>query len=148
MERSSNEAIPKKKKFLVLEGESGLGKTEFVKGLFGVENTLELNCANCGVHPDLRRSDVDRHQCVLFDEGTVAMVSANRKLFQAPASWVDMGHSPTGRDVYHVFLNDAVLVISSNRWSEQVNQLRLQSDRDWIEKNQVLVVVTGPMYLS
>ena len=136
-----------RRKILVLEGESGLGKTEFVKRLFGSDKTLELNCANCGVNPDLRRFDLDQHQCVLFDEGTVEMVASNRKLFQAPASWVDMGHSPTGRDVYHVFLNDAVLVISSNRWSERVNQLALQSDRDWVEENQVLVVVTAPMYM-
>ena len=59
-----------------------------------------------------------------------------------------MGHSPTGFDVYHVFLNDPVLVISNNIWSEQVNEPKLQSDRDWIEKNQVLVLVTGPMYVS
>ena len=137
----------RRKNFLVLEGESGLGKTEFVKGLFGVEKTLELNCANCGSHPDLRRFDADKHRCVLFDEGTVAMVAKNRKLFQAPAAFVDVGHSPTGRDVYWVFLNDAALVISSNKWSEQLNQIPA-GDRDWIEKNQVMVVVTAPMYIT
>ena len=123
-----------------------MGKTEFVKGLFGVDKTLELNCANCGVNPDLRSFEPDKHKCVLFDEGSVVMVSANRKLLQAPASWVDLGHSPTGRDVYRVFLNDAVLVSSTNKWSEQVNKLESQSDGDWIEKTQVLVVVAGPMY--
>eukprot|EP00974_Lingulodinium_polyedra_P016977 1648850-Lingulodinium_polyedra.AAC.1 len=34
-----------RKKFLVLGGESGLGKTEFVRNLSGVDKTLELNCS-------------------------------------------------------------------------------------------------------
>eukprot|EP00974_Lingulodinium_polyedra_P111547 10788296-Lingulodinium_polyedra.AAC.1 len=34
-----------RKKFLVLEGKSGLGKTEFARDLFGVDQTLELNCS-------------------------------------------------------------------------------------------------------
>ena len=35
----------RRKKFLVLEGQSGTGKTEFVRGLYGTLQTLELNCA-------------------------------------------------------------------------------------------------------
>jgi len=138
----------RRKKFLVLEGPTGLGKTEYVKPLFGVARTLELNCANCGNYPNLRGHDPDVHDCVLFDEGTMGMVLSNRKLFQAPASWVDFGHSPTGRDVYRVFLGDSVIVISSNKWSEEYAKLTLESDRNWITENQVLVYVTGPMFAA
>ena len=35
----------RRKKFLVLEGQSGTGKTEFARGLYGALETLELNCA-------------------------------------------------------------------------------------------------------
>ena len=136
----------RRKKFLVLEGPTLLGKMEYVRSLFGFERTLEFNCVNCGNYPSLRGHDLDLHDCVLFDEGTMGMVLSNRKLFQAPASWVDFGHSPTGRDVYRVFLGDSVIVISSNKWSEEYAALTLESDRNWITKNQVLVFVTGRMY--
>ena len=142
----ASKPFQRRKKFLVLEGPSGLGKTEYVKALFGIASTLELNCMTCGNYPNLRGHDPDIHKCVLFDEGTMGMVLSNRKLFQAPACWVDMGHSPTGRDVYRVFLGDSILVVSTNKWSEELAGLKHESDRNWIMENQVLVYVTGPMY--
>ena len=137
----------RRKKFLILEGGSGLGKTEFVRAMYGADRTLELNCASCGNNPDLRRHDPLTHACILFDEAAPSMILANRKLFQAPATWVDLGHSPTGRDVYRVFLNEAVLVVCSNGWSAQCDGLKLQEDKDWLQQNSVLVVVHGPMYI-
>ena len=78
----------------------------------------------------MRGHDPDLHDCVLFDVGTWGMVLSNRKLFQAPSSWVDFGHSPTGRDVYRVFLGDSVIVVSSNKWSEDYANLKTESDRN------------------
>ena len=131
---------------MVIEGSSGLGKTEFVRAMYGAERTLELNCATCGRSPDLRQHDPLLHRCILFDEATPSMVVANRKLFQAPATWVDLGHSPTGRDVYRVFLNDTVLVVCSNGWSAECEKLPFEDDREWLQKNCVLVIVHGPMF--
>ena len=42
----SGRGVWRRKKFLVLEGQSGTGKTEFVRGLYGSIQTLELNCAS------------------------------------------------------------------------------------------------------
>lgn len=137
----------RRKKFLVLEGPSGLGKTEYVRSLYGPSQTLELNCASCGRNPDLRQHDSLRHRCILFDEASPELVLANKKLFQAPATWVDLGHSPTGRDVYRVFLNEAVLVVCSNGWSGQCALLKCEEDKEWLQKNSVLVIVHGPMYI-
>ena len=136
----------RRKQFLVLAGRSGVGKTEYVRGLFGPQALLELNCANAACVPDLRAFDHETHKVVLFDEACVEMVLKNRKLFQAPACLIDLGHSPTGRDVYRVFLNDAVLVIASNKWTDEVANLASESDRAWIIANQVLVVVTESMF--
>ena len=136
----------RRKKFLVLAGRSGVGKTEYVRGLFGPQALLELNCANSACVPDLRAFDWETHKVILFDEACVEMVLKNRKLFQAPACLIDLGHSPTGRDVYRVFLNDAVLVIASNKWTDEVASLESASDRAWIIANQVLVVVTESMF--
>ena len=145
--RSAEQPLQRRKKFLILEGGSGLGKTEYARSMYGAPHTLELNCASCGKSPDLRRHDALQHRCILFDEASPTMVLANRKLFQAPATWVDLGHSPTGRDVYRVFLNEAVLVVCSNGWSAQCEQLQLDDDKEWLQKNSVLVIIHGPMYI-
>ena len=63
-------AISDRKKFLVLNGESRLGKTQFAVGLYGAEATLEVNCAGAS-HPPLRNFDAKTHRCIIFDEAPV-----------------------------------------------------------------------------
>ena len=70
----------------------------------------------------------------------------NRKLFQAPACWVDLGHSPTGRDVYRVFMADALIVVASNKWSHELHDLNA-TDREWIQANQAHVNITEPLFV-
>ena len=136
----------RRKKFLVLEGPSGVGKTEYCRAMFGPRCMLELNAAGLEKPPSLRGFQWEQHKLVLFDEASVKMVLGSRKLFQAPACWVDLGHSPTGRDVYRVFMADAVIVVASNKWSHEVHGLN-GSDREWIQSNQVLVNITEPLFL-
>ena len=95
-----------RKQFLVLTGPSKLGKTKYVRYLFAVGSVLELNCAGLQ-HVCLQDFHALRHRCILWDECSPGLVSANRKLFQHPACWLDMGHSPTGQHVIKVWLNDA-----------------------------------------
>jgi hypothetical protein len=133
-----------RKKFLVLEGASGLGKTEYARSLFGVERTLELNCAG-SLSFCLREHDALRHRCILWDEARVQLVLQERKLFQCPACWVQLGASPTGSHVYKVWLNDTVMIVGSNTWTEQL-QHTPKADADWIEANQVLVKVQKPLW--
>ena len=73
----------RRKKFLVLEGPSGTGKTEFVRGLYGALQTLELNCAGL-VAVNLRDYKPFEHKVVLWDEASPELVLTNRKLFQCP----------------------------------------------------------------
>lgn len=54
----------------------------------------------------------------------------------------------TGRDVYRVFINEAVLVLCSTGWSAQCDDLKLPEDCHRLQQNSVLVVVHGPMYIS
>ena len=53
--KAATQPFQRRKKFLVLEGPSGLGKTEFIKDLFGLEKVLELNCGSCGDVVNLRQ---------------------------------------------------------------------------------------------
>jgi hypothetical protein len=135
-----------RKKFLVIEGPSGLGKTAYVRQLCGPEATLELNAAGSGTCPDLRQHNAALHKIILFDEGSPLMVLSNKKLFQCPACMVDLGHSPTGTHVYKVWVNDSALIIASNLWSAQVASLESKADREWLAANSIVVAVSEPMW--
>ena len=52
--------------------------------------------------PYLRNFMPSKHKVIFWDECPVYLVSAYRKLFQCPASWITLGVSPTDRDVYSV----------------------------------------------
>ena len=72
-------------------------------------------------------------------------MAENKKLFQCPAGFVELGFSPTGFLTYKVMVNRSVMVINSNRWDEQLDALPA-GDRDWILKNQVAVHVDTPLW--
>ena len=138
----------KRKQILVLTGESGLGKTEYLKALLGSEDAcLELNAQNMEV-PVLLGFDADEHKLVFWDECKVQLVLDNRKLFQCPAAWIQLGFSPTGRDMYKVWLNEAVMAIGSNSWAEQVDALKCPTDQRWIVKNTLVVHVESQMWID
>ena len=85
----------RRKKFLVLEGKSGTGKTEFVRGLFGPGKTLELNCGGV-VAVNLREFRPLEHKVILWDEASPDLVLENRKLFQCPHAGSTWGTVPRG----------------------------------------------------
>ena len=130
---------------LVLDGPSRLGKTAFCMDLFGKGATLEVNCMGES-HPDLRSFRHTKHKCVLFDEASPDMVLANRKLFQACNSLVQVAQSKTACYAYCVYLNEALLVVSSNHWVEAFSRLPMSEAR-WLEANQILVKVTRPLWI-
>ena len=91
--------------------------------------------------------DPSLHRLIFWDECKVKLVLDNRKLFQCPPSWIQLGFSPTGRDVYNVWLNDLVMAIGSNSWTEQVDALDRDSDKKWLAANIVRVEVATKMYM-
>ena len=143
--KENTKPMMRRKKTLVLVGKTGTGKTEYVKALFGSQHVLELNAAGM-LHPCLRQFNPDVHRCILWDEAEVALIAQNRKLFQCPAAFVELGFSPTGAFAYSVMVNKAVMVVCSNRWDEQL-QLLDEGDRDWILGNSVIVHVDEPLWV-
>ena len=142
----NTQPMMRRKKFLVLAGPTGVGKTEYVKGLFGPEHTLELNAAGME-HPCLREFCSAKHQCILWDEAEATLIAQNRKLFQCPACFIELGFSPTGFLTYKVMVNKAVMVVNSNRWEAQLGGLA-KGDRDWIVGNSVVVDVDEPLWIA
>ena len=143
---ASLQPMLRRKKFCVLVGPTGLGKTEFIKAQFGPDRTLELNAAGM-THPCLTEYHSDQHLCILWDEAEASLISENCKLFQCPAAFVKLGFSPTGAMCYTVMFNKSVMVINSNRWHEQLAKLE-PGDRDWVEKNQAMIEVTEPLWIE
>ena len=133
-------------KFLVLEGPSSMGKTQFSSSLSPSNGCLELDCAG-STSPDLRLLDALRHDTVLFDEASAALVLANKKLFQASASYVTLASSGTNCHSYQVWMWAKRLVVSSNRWSMELAQVP-SADRDWLVANSVHVMVNEPLWVQ
>ena len=144
--KENTKPMMRRKKILVLAGPTGTGKTEFVKAMFGHDRVLELNAAGM-LYPCLRSFDGELHLCILWDEAEAALISNNRKLFQCPACFVELGFSPGGHLTYSVMVNKAVMVVCSNRWEEQLQKLD-EGDRDWIVGNSVVYHVSEPLWVK
>jgi len=135
-----------RRKFLVLSGASGLGKTQFATSLVPAGKALELNCASCP-EPDLRDFEPAVHELILFDEASARMVVAQKKLFQGPAVEVVLGCSGTNCHAYKVWVHGVRMVVSSNRWDTELLVMPA-SDADWLRSNSVFVQVTEQLWLS
>ena len=143
LKQNSASNMPRKQ-FMVLDGPSKLGKTQFVKDLFPPGKVLELNCAGL-TSVCLPGFNALEHQCLFWDEGSPKLVAQNRKVFQHPCCWVDLGHSPTAQHVYKVYLNDCMSVVATNSWHEEMSKLS-RSDQDWLVENSLVLKITMPLW--
>ena len=65
-----------------------------------------------------------------------------------PSTFVDLIHSPTGASIKQPWPNDAVAVVCSNSWKEEVSQLEQASDGNSVQGNCVGVRVTDPLWVE
>ncbi len=131
-------------KFLVLDGPTRTGESMFAKALAGHERTLDLTCSGCN-YPDMRAFDYFVHQVVLFDEASVDLVLSQKRLFQTPPSFVDMGGSATNVHAYRVWVHGTKLVVTSNKWQQQKASLP-EEDQSWLDCNSVYVFVDRALW--
>ena len=108
---------------------------------------LEVNCASCP-EPDLREFRVFYHKGILFHEASCTMVLRQKNLFQAPSVPVSLGNSTTNCHAYSVFVSGIGLIIASNTWMAELDQLACDEDRTWLMANSILVQVTSPLYVE
>ena len=132
--------------FLVLEGPSMVGKTNYARSLSpsGPQGVLEVDCAG-KEHPDLRQFDANVHDTIVFDECCASAVLLNKKLFQASASMVTLGASATNMHSYSVWAHGVRLIVTSNRWSMEIRALPFD-DHAWLTMNAVHVIVQEALF--
>ena len=75
------------------------------------------------------------------------MVLRNRKMFQCPNTFVQLGMSATNMYSYGVYLSDCMLVLCSNSWASQLMATPSEG-ADWVRSNQVYVHVDRPLWLK
>ena len=132
-------AIRSRYKFLVAVGDSGTGKTVWLKHMFDDPRVvLEVNCASCP-EPDLRELRPLYHKGILFDEASCVMVLKQKKLFQAPPTPVLLGCSTTNCHSYDVFVSGIALMIASNTWLSELEALERDEDKQWLKANSIVV---------
>ena len=136
--------VSDRKRFLVITGPSRTGKTQYALSLFGKAATYEATSAGTE-DPPWQDFDDRRHRAILFDEATTVMLLQHRKLFQAPNAVVTLGQSRTNCHAFDVYVNNAVLIITSNSWLEQLSMSPLP-DAEWLKANQVLVQALLPLW--
>ena len=97
--------------------------------------------------PDLKTFKNLHHEYILFDEASTQMVLKYKTLFQASASWVLCGSSGTNIYAYMVWLHRVNLIVASNSWMDEIQQLPV-TDAQWLTENSVYIAVKGPLWLS
>ena len=120
--------------FFVLEGQTKTAKTSWAAARLGdTKKVFYVNAAS-GNEPDLRKFDYFQHRIILYDEAPPNMVIQQKLLFQAPPVWVKLGQSTTNCYSYDVFVSGVMMIICSNKWTEEKSHMKIE-DREWLEEN-------------
>ena len=127
--------------FLVLNGESRMGKTRYAVNLFGPARTLVVPCQGAK-SPDLRNFKRAEHKSIVMDEADYKMVIGNKALFQAALEQVTLGQSTCNAYAYQVWLYGVPIIVSCNDWMHGAED----HERAWLDKNSVVVNVTEPLW--
>ena len=135
-------------KFLVLEGPSRMGKTVFARMSLSPpgKGFYELNCAG-GKDLDLRGVDPSRHGLIIYDEVSPSQVLAQKKVFQAGPTEIQLGQSSTCVYGYSKFFYRCRMVCCSNNWTLLMRGMPSE-DTEWLKKNSVHILRTEPFYIS
>mgnify|MGYP003340112847 CR=1 FL=1 len=133
-------------RFLVLDGPSCCGKTQFARGLVGPDRCFVADCSGKN-HPDLRAFRRKQHTVLLFDEISAARVLEYKKLFQAGNEEVLCGSSPTNQFSYKINVHQTMLIVASNKWSQQLGELS-EDDYHWLARNSLHLRIYGPLWCN
>ena len=127
-------------KCLLLRGRSMSGKSQKGMSLFGIKQTICLDCQGCvsGL-PDLRDFDRTRHRAILFDEVDHRVVLANKLLFQAGPMPLALSQSACQQHVYRRWFFSIPMILCSNFFLLDESSDLSKEDSDWLRANIVEV---------
>jgi len=139
-----------RRRFLVLDGASGLGKTLYVRQMTipGREGLpcLEVSCSSSTSLPNLREFSPLRHSTIFFDECSPILVCANRKLFEGVHADIELATSNTSMYSYSIWTYGTAIVIASNKFQSECQRHLCEEDQEWISRNSVYVAVREPLW--
>ncbi len=135
--------LPRRFKFLVLNGPSQCGKTVFAQRLFGWQHTLMVDCQGTST-PSIRAFNRSIHKAIVYDELSDAGILQNKKLFQSGVDVNELGQSVCNMHAYKRWTYGTAMIISTNTWL--TGALR-DCDREWLLCNSMVLQVEGPMWL-
>ena len=126
-------------KFYVLDGPSGLGKTEAVRLQYPIGALLELNCQNTD-SPNWRLFDRDQHVAILLDEATPQLCINFKKEIQADNTLCVEGTSGTNMYAFTCWFYRVQFIVACNRWNWDLWYLDPE-DYDWMTQNSIVETV-------
>ena len=129
-------------KFLVLNGPSRKGKSEYARSL--CTRSLVVECANVE-EPRLQEFSREKHSLVVFEEASWRMVLKNRALFQSGVNVLWLCQSRCQEHAVPVLLHGIALVVCCNDWLEDAKPGE-EDMVNWCEANSVVVQVTEPLW--
>jgi len=129
-------------KFLVLVGDSCLGKTQYAMHLYGTTVTYYANCQNAS-EPNLSKFVRGEHKAIVLDEVTPEMVVKNKAMFQCNAEGVNLQESRCQQFSLWRFLYAVPLIVCTNSW--EIMKMP-HEDSSWLQANSVLLRLTEPMW--
>jgi hypothetical protein len=126
--------------FLVLGGESKMGKTRYVYSLFPRDKIFFVDCTT-GL-PDLQDFDYEVHDVILLDEIRVETMISIKKVLQAGPDVCGLGASSTNMYRYAVYVYRKKIILCTNDWTEESLNRLSHGDRKWLLDNACVVTVT------
>lgn len=126
--------------FLVLGGESKMGKTRYVYSLFPRDKIFFVDCTT-GL-PDLQDFDYEVHDVILLDEIRVETMISIKKVLQAGPDVCGLGASSTNMYRYAVYVYRKKIILCTNDWTEESLNRLSHGDRKWLMDNACVVTVT------
>ena len=131
--------------FLVLDGKSKTGKTQYAKSLVGRDEAFYCDCS-AGI-PDLRSFLWSKHKLILLDEIDPAIAIGLKKLLQAGNDVCKLGMSPTGQHAYNIYAHRTKIVCCTNTWRTGLMGLPAV-DREWLVQNSVVIDVDRTLWVD
>ena len=130
--------------FLVLDGPSRLGKTQYARSIAGPERTMEVSMSGGGAL-DMGSYDPLVHEVLVIDEADPQTIVDHKQLFQAGEADVALQTSATNCHSLVVNVSGKKIIVCSNVWSQRLRELPWEASQ-WVRANSFYLGVEDVMW--